>query len=75
MLGTHAAPIPLPSLKRYNKTLPLELDSLTNIDIVMISHDHYDHLDHSTIKKIKDNVKLFLVPHGVGNHLRRWNVS
>ena len=75
MLGTHAAPIPIPSLKRYNKTLPVELDSLTNIDIVMISHDHYDHLDHSTIKKIKDSVKLFLVPHGVGNHLRRWNVS
>ena len=75
MLGSHAAPIPLPSLKRFNQTLPIDIDSLINIDLVIISHDHYDHLDHSTIKKIKNNVNTFLVPHGVGNHLRRWNVK
>ena len=75
MLGTHAAPVPLPSLKRFNNTLPINLDSLSIIDIVIISHDHYDHLDYSTIKKIRANVELFLVPLGVGNHLRRWNVA
>jgi len=75
MLGSHAAPVPIPSLKRYNETLPLDLDSLTNIDVVVISHDHYDHLDYSTIKRIKDNVNVFVVPSGVGNHLRKWKVK
>mgnify|MGYP000002896932 CR=1 FL=1 len=75
MLGNYAAPIPIPSLKRYNEMLPIVPDSLSNIDIVVISHDHYDHLDHSTIKSIKDNVRIFVVPHGVGNHLRKWHVK
>ena len=59
MLGSHAAPVPLPSLKRYNSTLPIDPESIKSIDYVIISHDHYDHLDYSTIKKIKDNVKTF----------------
>jgi L-ascorbate metabolism protein UlaG (beta-lactamase superfamily) len=75
MLGSHAAPVPIPSLKRYNEILPINPDSLNNIDVVVISHDHYDHLDHSTIKRIKDNVNIFVVPHGVGNHLRKWEVK
>ena len=41
----------------------------------MLSHDHYDHLDYSTIKRIKDNVNTFVVPYGVGNHLRKWKVE
>ena len=64
MLGSHAAPIPIPSLKRFNESLPINIDSLINIDIVIISHDHYDHLDHSTIKKIKNNVNIFLLLSG-----------
>ncbi len=75
MLGSHAAPVPLPSLKRYNSTLPIDPESIKSIDYVIISHDHYDHLDYATIKKIKDNVKTFLVPYGVGNHLRSWGID
>ena len=75
MLGSHAAPIPLPSLKRFNKTLPIQLDSIKKIDFVLISHDHYDHLDHSTIKLIKNKVTMFIVPHGIGSHLRKWGVK
>ncbi len=75
MLGSHAAPIPIPSLKRYNSVIPINLDSLDTIDFVLISHDHYDHLDYSTIKKIKGKVNLFIVPLGVDSHLIRWGVS
>jgi len=75
MLGTHAAPIPLPNLKRYHDSLPITPDSLKQIDVVLVSHDHYDHLDYSTIKLIKDNVKKFIVPYGVGNHLKKWKVE
>ncbi len=75
MLGTHAAPLPIPSLKRFNETLPLNPDSLANVDVVVISHDHYDHLDYSTIRRIKANVSTFIVPYGIGNHLRGWGVE
>lgn len=75
MLGKHAAPLPLPSLKRYNTKLPLSIGELKSIDAVILSHDHYDHLDYWTIKRIKNKVKTFYVPLGLGNHLRDWGVK
>jgi len=75
MLGSHAAPIPLPSLERYSKGLPFDLKLLEKIDMVVLSHDHYDHLDYPTIKRIRDKVSTFIVPIGIGNHLRSWKVN
>ena len=45
------------------------------IDIALISHDHYDHLDHKTILELKDRIAKFLVPLGVKAHLVKWGVS
>ncbi|MBL51337.1 MAG: hypothetical protein CMG57_05205 [Candidatus Marinimicrobia bacterium] len=75
MFGKYASPIPIPSLKRYSSGIPFSIDELTSIDAVIFSHDHYDHLDYSTIKQIKNKVKKFYVPHGLGNHLKRWGVN
>ena len=75
MLGSHAAPVPLPSLKRYSSKIAFDIDELEVIDVVVFSHDHYDHLDYPTIKKIKSKVKNFIVPHGIGNHLKSWGVQ
>ena len=75
MLGQFAAPVPVPSLKRYSTQIAFSVEDIDTIDMVVYSHDHYDHLDYSTIKKIKGKVGLFIVPHGVGNHLRSWGVS
>ena len=75
MLGSHASPISIPSLKRFNNELPINPESIPYIDFVLFSHDHYDHLDFSTIQKIKDKVKTFLVPLGIGSHLRSWDVE
>ncbi|MCB8815908.1 MBL fold metallo-hydrolase [Desulfosporosinus shakirovi] len=61
--------------KRYSKILPIELEELSAIDVVILSHDHYDHLDYQSIKKLKDKVSQFYVPLGVGNHLARWGVE
>ena len=74
MLGQFAAPVPVPSLKRYSTQIAFSVEDIDTIDMVVYSHDHYDHLDYSTIKKIKGKVGLFIVPHGVGNHLRSWGV-
>ena len=75
MLGQYASPVPLPSLKRYSKELGFSIDEFETIDAVVFSHDHYDHLDYSTIKKIKNKVTHFYVPHGLGNHLNKWGIE
>lgn len=45
------------------------------IDILIITHDHYDHLDYGTFRDIKDRVKLIICPLGVGEHLEYWGVD
>ncbi len=45
------------------------------IDIMVISHDHYDHLDYKTISDLKSTTGLYVVPLGVGEHLERWGVA
>ncbi|WP_433721301.1 MBL fold metallo-hydrolase [Actinoplanes sp. CA-051413] len=54
---------------------PLALRELPPIDAVLISHDHYDHLDMDSIRNLVDlQAAPFLVPLGVGAHLERWGV-
>jgi L-ascorbate metabolism protein UlaG (beta-lactamase superfamily) len=54
---------------------PVPLRELPPIDAVVISHDHYDHLDMQTIQNLVDlQAAPFLVPLGVGAHLERWGV-
>ncbi|MDI1450974.1 MBL fold metallo-hydrolase [Polyangium sp. 6x1] len=53
---------------------PLPLEDLPSLDAVIISHDHYDHLDQPTIEAMKDRDTLFVAPLGVGAHLAYWGV-
>ncbi|HEY2420827.1 MAG TPA: MBL fold metallo-hydrolase [Neobacillus sp.] len=74
MFGRAPSPFPLLGRNRYSEELPVNIDKLPAIDIVIFSHDHYDHLDYGSIKKIKNKVKQFIVPLGVGSHLEKWGV-
>jgi len=74
MLGAVAAPHPWLGDKRFNKELPLEIEKLPKIDAVVISHDHYDHLDYESIQKLKSKVAKYIVPLGVGLHLEAWGI-
>ena len=75
MLSVEMGPESWAPPKRYNRNLAITPEKLPPIAAVLISHDHYDHLDYQTIRKIKDKVGHFYVPLGVGVHLRHWGVA
>jgi len=47
-------------------------EDMPRIDVLIISHDHYDHLDYGTVRKLKKKVKKVVVPMGVGSHFTYW---
>ncbi|CBW27967.1 conserved hypothetical protein [Halobacteriovorax marinus SJ] len=61
-------------VRRFQSS-PLSLEELPRIDYVLISHDHYDHLDMPTIKFFRDKDTKFMVPLGVGAHLEGWGIE
>tara|TARA_B100000795_G_C22789524_1_gene436231 strand:+ start:777 stop:1904 length:1128 start_codon:yes stop_codon:yes gene_type:complete len=75
MLGNVPAPHPLLGSARYSKELPISIEKLPFIDAVIISHDHYDHLDYGSIQKLKAKVGHFYVPLGVDAHLIEWGID
>ncbi len=74
MLGDYAAPVSFGS-GRYPYKNPIPIDSLTDMDAIILSHDHYDHLDYPTIMKLKDEIEHFFVPLGIKSHLEYWGIQ
>jgi L-ascorbate metabolism protein UlaG (beta-lactamase superfamily) len=68
----NAAPVPF-AVRRYGPS-PLEREELPLPDYVLITHDHYDHLEYATVRHFRDRETLFIVPLGVGAHLVKWGV-
>ncbi len=60
--------------KRFPYSNYMNVDLLPEVDAVLISHDHYDHLDYETMLKLKDKVDRFYVPLSVGAHLEKWGI-
>ncbi|WP_420577258.1 MBL fold metallo-hydrolase [Ekhidna sp.] len=60
--------------ERFDYTDHISVDELPQIDVVILSHDHYDHLDYPTIKVLKEKVNRFYLPLGVGAHFEEWGV-
>lgn len=52
----------------------IALEELPELDAVVISHDHYDHMDYATVKALAGRKTKFIVPLGVGSHLAYWGV-
>lgn len=73
MWGKRASPFSFAGPSRFFDP-PLELDKLPNIDGVIISHDHYDHLDKTTIIRLGKRGIHFYMPLGVGEYLEEWGI-
>ncbi|WP_201778301.1 MBL fold metallo-hydrolase [Thalassomonas viridans] len=74
VFSKRASPVSWMGPERFHP-LPFELDKLPKIRGVIISHDHYDHLDKETIAVIADRVEHFVTPLGVGRYLQEWGVE
>ena len=59
---------------RFNGEVPLEINHIPSIDAVIISHDHYDHLNHYSIQQLSPKTQRFIVPLAVGARLIKWGV-
>jgi len=74
VLSERSSPVGFAGPKRFSE-LPLKAEELPAVDVVFISHDHYDHLDYKTIRTIRDRVGAFVVPLGIDSILRGWGVD
>jgi L-ascorbate metabolism protein UlaG (beta-lactamase superfamily) len=71
--GPRASPSKLIGPKRF-QPVPVALRALPPLDVVLISHDHYDHLDYPTIRELAHCDVPFVTSLGVGAHLESWGV-
>jgi L-ascorbate metabolism protein UlaG (beta-lactamase superfamily) len=74
MFSERASPVQWIGPKRFHP-VPLDVSTLPNIHTVIISHDHYDHLDEDSIKLLANKTQNFVVPLGVGQYLLDWGVA
>ncbi len=61
--------------KSFNGTDIFNVDDFPSIDLLVITHDHYDHLDFKTVTKLNRKVRRILTPLGVGAHLEYWGIE
>jgi L-ascorbate metabolism protein UlaG (beta-lactamase superfamily) len=69
------SPVQYAGSKSYPGTRIYAPADFPDLDVVVISHDHYDHLDYNSILELDKKTKLFCVPLGVGGHLEYWGID
>ena len=73
VFSERASPFQFMGPKRFHAP-PISIDELPPIEGVVLSHDHYDHLDYGAIQKLAPKVANFITPLGVGDRLIDWGV-
>jgi L-ascorbate metabolism protein UlaG (beta-lactamase superfamily) len=72
--GPRASPSRLAGPKRF-QPVPVRLNELPPIDLVLVTHDHYDHLDYPTIRELARGTVPFVTSLGVGAHLEAFGIA
>ena len=75
VFSNYASPLEFLGKKGYAVNSPYRVEDLPDIDLLIITHDHYDHLDYLTITSIKHKVKQCCTALGVGEHLQAWGID
>ena len=73
LFGKSASPLPV-MMHRFQDP-PAHIEELPAIDVVLISHNHYDHLERKSIRTLAKRQCHFIVPLGIGVLLQRWGVA
>lgn len=73
VFGPRAGPFSWMGPKRFHAT-PVEPEQLPDLDVILVSHDHYDHLDLPTVQRLAARETPWVTSLGVGAHLERWGV-
>ncbi|MCP4804543.1 MAG: hypothetical protein GY913_36125 [Proteobacteria bacterium] len=73
MLGPRAAPLTWMGPKRFHDA-PLAPEELPPLDVVILSHDHYDHLDYWTVQRMSERDVTWVTSMGCGAHLEAFGV-
>ena len=73
VFAKRASPFSFAGPKRFHAP-PIALDDLPPLRGVLLSHDHYDHLDNAAVRALAPKVGIFLCPLGVGDRLQAWGV-
>lgn len=74
MLGPDASPIAPFRTKRFSENTLELINQFPHLDLVLLTHDHYDHLDLESIKRLQSKTDLFYVALGVKRHLTSWGI-
>jgi L-ascorbate metabolism protein UlaG (beta-lactamase superfamily) len=74
VFSERASPVQYSGPKAYPGTNIYSVEDFPSLDIVIITHDHYDHLDYHSIQELNKKTTKFCVPLGVGEHMERWGV-
>jgi L-ascorbate metabolism protein UlaG (beta-lactamase superfamily) len=74
VLDERASPFSFLGPKRFHPT-PVSTEELPPIDVILITHDHYDHLEKDTMRALANKADHFLVPLGIGELLEDWGIS
>jgi len=74
VFAERASPVQWAGPQRFHAP-PLELDELPPLAAVILSHDHFDHLDEQAIRRLAPRTGFFLAPLGVGDRLIEWGVA
>lgn len=74
MFSDRASPFSFIGPKRFHQP-PISIEELPEIAGVIISHNHYDHMDKTAIKNMAEKVQHFIVPLGLSNDLKSWGIN
>ena len=75
MFGSNASPVAPFATKRFSENTLDLIDEFPEIDVLLMTHDHYDHIDLDSFLKLKPKVSKYVTSLGTGRHYEDWGVN